>query len=249
LSEQENWVMRFFHGLYEPLLGLALRRKGVVVTTAVTALALSMALVPRLGTEFLPELNEGTTWVNIMLPPSISVSETVTQCARIRAAIRTCPEVDTVISKAGRPEDGTDPKLINMVEVFVGFKPQEQWRQGVTKDDLVDEMNRAMSALPGIEPSFSQPIRDNVLESISQIDGQVVIKVFGDDLDVLRTHAQEVMHTVEKVPGVARTFVDRLGELPQSVIEIDRGRAARYRCGNVKDKINKIGKKRVDIKD
>src|SRR5207244_11308159 len=85
-----------------------------------------------------------------------------------------------------------------------------------------------VSAMPAIQPSFAQPIRDNVLESISQIDGQVVIKVFGDDLEVLRPYAEQVMHIVEKVPGVARTFVDRLGELPQSVIEIDRDRASRY---------------------
>src|SRR5205085_4205409 len=99
---------------------------------------------------------------------------------------------------------------------------------------IIDEMNRALTALPGIEPSFSQPIRDNVLESISQIDGQVVIKVFGEDLAIIRQYAQQVMRTIEKVPGVARTFVDRLGELPQSVIEIDRDRAARYNL-NVMD--------------
>jgi heavy metal efflux system protein len=98
----------------------------------------------------------------------------------------------------------------------------------------VDEMNRAVSALPGIEPSFSQPIRDNVLESISQIDGQIVIKVFGDDLTVLRPYAEQILRGVQKVPGVARAFVDRLGELPQSVIAIDRDRAARYNL-NVMD--------------
>jgi len=228
LAEKESWIMRLCHRLYDPVLAWALRRKGVVVGTAIAALAISVAIVPRLGTEFLPELNEGTTWVNVMLPPSISVSEAVVQCARIRAALRSVPEVETVISKTGRPEDGTDPKLINMAEFFVGFKPPEQWRFHVTKDTLIQEMNRAVSALPGIEPSFSQPIRDNVLESISQIDGQVVIKVFGDDLDLLRIQAQGVMHAIEIIPGVARAFVDRLGELPQSVIEIDRDRAARF---------------------
>lgn len=234
LSEKESWIMRLCHRLYEPMLAWALRRKAIVIVTAVAALAASLAAVPKLGTEFLPELNEGATWVNVMLPPSISISEAIKQCARIRAALHSVPEVDTVISKAGRPEDGTDPKLINMAEFFVGFKPVEEWKRKISKDQLIEEMNRAVSALPGIEPSFSQPIRDNVLESISQIDGQVVIKVFGDDLDVLRPYAEQVMHTIEKVPGVARTFVDRLGELPQSVIEIDRDRAARYNL-NVAD--------------
>src|SRR5262249_52774018 len=124
--------------------------------------------------------------------------------------------------------DGTDPKLINMSEFFVGLKPPEKWTRKVTKEQVIEEMNHALTALPGIEPSFSQPIRDNILESISQIDGQVVIKIFGEDLAIIRHQAEEVMSTIGKVPGVARTFVDRLGELPQSVIEIDRDRAARY---------------------
>jgi cobalt-zinc-cadmium resistance protein CzcA len=112
--------------------------------------------------------------------------------------------------------------------VFVDTYPPEAWSRKITKEELVVAMEKALEEIPGVQPTFSQPIRDNVLESISQIDGQVVIKVFGDDLDVLRTHAQQVMHTIERIRGVARAFVDRLGELPQSVIEIDRERAARY---------------------
>src|ERR1043166_2030830 len=224
----DNRLVRFLKQIYTPCLRFALLHPKWVVVTAAIALVASLAAVPRLGTEFLPELNEGTTWVNVMLPPRISVSEATRQCARIRDALRTVPEVETVISKSGRPEDGTDPKLINMAEFFVGFKPVEKWTRKVSKDQLVDEMNRAVSALPGIEPSFSQPIRDNVLESISQIDGQIVVKVFGDDLTVLRPYAEQILRDVQKVPGVARAFVDRLGELPQSVIAIDRDRAARY---------------------
>ena len=234
MAHEDNFITRLLKRLYAPSLRYAIGHPLLVISSAVLVFGLAMAVVPKLGTEFLPELNEGTTWVNVMLPPSISVSEAVRQCGRIRAALRSVPEVDTVISKSGRPEDGTDPKLINMAEFFVGFKPLDQWRKGVTKDQVVDEMNRAASALPGIEPSFSQPIRDNVLESISQIDGQVVIKVFGDDLTVLRPYAEQVMRTVQGVRGVARTFVDRLGELPQFVIEIDRDRAARYNL-NVQD--------------
>src|SRR5499427_1027326 len=112
LSEKESWVMRICQRVYGPILAWALRRRSVVVIAAMAALAGAIAIVPKLGTEFLPELNEGTTWVNVMLPPSISVSEAVHQCARIRDALHTVPEINTVISKAGRPEDGTDPKLI-----------------------------------------------------------------------------------------------------------------------------------------
>src|SRR5262249_36990939 len=98
-----------------------------------------------------------------------------------------------------------------------------------SKDELIHQMNDALQAIPGIEPSFSQPIRDNVLESISQIDGQIVIKVFGEDMDTLRRAAADVLHAVTPVRGVARAFVDRGGQVPQLQIEIDRSRAARYR--------------------
>ena len=220
--------MSFCKRLYRPILRAALARRRVVLAAAVCLLAGSLALVPRLGTEFLPELNEGDIWINIMLPPGISVSETSRQLARVRAKIRAFPEVASVISKAGRPEDGTDPKMINMAEFLVDVKPQSAWRHGMSKPDLIAQMNTALGTLPGIEPSFSQPIRDNVLESISQIDGQIVVKIFGDDIDELRRLANDVLRNISSVPGVARAFVDRGGQVPQLQVEIDRARAARY---------------------
>jgi len=225
---EDNAIVRFCKRTYQPILQFALRRRVGVLVTAVVLLAGSLLLVPLLGTEFLPELNEGALWINIMLPPGISVSETSRQLARIRATVRRLPEVVSVISKAGRPEDGTDPKMINMAEFLVDVKPQSEWRRGLSKDQLIDEMNTALQAIPGIEPSFSQPIRDNVLESISQIDGQIVVKVFGEDVDVLRRLAGDVLRTISSVRGVARAFIDRAGQVPQLQIEIDRAQAARY---------------------
>jgi heavy metal efflux system protein len=225
---EENALVRVCKRAYRPLLARALEHRGVVVAAAVVALAASLGLAPRLGTEFLPELNEGSVWINIMLPAGISVTETSRQLARIRTVLRTFPEVRTVVSKAGRPEDGTDPKMINMAELLVDVKPPGEWRAHLSKDQLVDQMNTALQTIPGIEPSFSQPIRDNVLESISQIDGQIVIKVFGDDMDVLRRSAADVLRAIAPVRGVARAFIDRGGQVPQLKIEIDRARAARY---------------------
>jgi cobalt-zinc-cadmium resistance protein CzcA len=227
-SEEDNFVIRTCKRLYEPILRAALARRRAVLVGAVVVLLASVALVPRLGTEFLPELNEGSIWINIMLPPGISISETSRQLARIRATIRRFPEVSTVVSKAGRPEDGTDPKMINMAELLVAVKPTEQWRPHVSKEQLIDQMNDALQTIPGIEPSFSQPIRDNVLESISQIDGQIVIKTFGDDTIVLRRIAGEILKSISSVRGVARAFIDRGGQVPQLRVEIDRARAARY---------------------
>ena len=228
LPHRDNWIVRRCKRIYQPALAWALTRPRTVLAASVAALALSLALVPRLGTEFLPELNEGSIWVNANLPAGISVSEATALCARMRDALRRVPEVNSVISKAGRPEDGTDPKPLNMAELFVDLKPPLSWTRQVTKDQVIEEMDRGLGAIPGIETSFSQPIRDNVLESISQIDGQIVVKLFGDDSLVLRTNARVFIRGFLTVAGVARAFIDRAGEVPQSIIEIDRGRAARY---------------------
>jgi cobalt-zinc-cadmium resistance protein CzcA len=228
LPAEENRLVRAAKRWYAPALAWCLERPRSILVAAVVALAAALALVPRLGTEFLPELNEGAIWVNVFLPTSVSVTEAQELNRRIREAIRRSPEVASVTSKAGRPEDGTDPKLINMAEFLVDVKPESEWRKGMTKPKLLSEMDTEISKIPGLETGFSQPIRDNVLESISQIDGQIVIKVFGDDLEQLRDVSLQVLKQVQTVPGVARAFVDRLGELPQIQVRVDRGRAARY---------------------
>jgi len=229
IPHEDNWLVRRSKALYRPLLGWALAHKAPMLAAAAAALAASLALVPRLGSEFLPELNEGSIWINLPMPASVSVSEAQALLGKVRALLRSIPEVNTVISKTGRPEDGTDPKLISMAELLVDLKPESQWRKGVTKRQLLDQMDRLLDQnLPGLDTSFSQPIRDNVLESISQIDGQIVIKVAGDDLGVLKEQGRKTLEAVRGVPGVVRVFIDREGELPQVMIEIDRERAARY---------------------
>ncbi len=224
----ENFVVRMCKKLYRPVLTAAVKRPWPILIVAIVALGGSFVVATRLGSEFLPELNEGSVWVNLTLPPGISVTEAVRECARVRAILRQFPEVKNVVSKAGRPEDGTDPKQINMAEIFVDLYPPDQWKRKITKDELLTQFQDSLQKVPGYEPSFSQPIRDNILESISQIDGQVVVKVFGDDIDQLKTKSREVLDTVLKVPGVARAFIDRDGEVPQLQIAIDRERASRY---------------------
>ena len=228
LPEEDNWLLRNCKKLYHRLLLMALRNRKTVIISAVVALAVSLGLASQIGTEFLPELNEGAVWINVNMPPGISVTEAVRETGRIRAAIRRFPEVNTVISKAGRPEDGTDPKAINMAEFLVDLKPQSEWTRSITKEQLVAQFEKSLNDIPGIDPSFSQPIRDNILESISQIDGQIVIKVFGAETAEVQKKAKEVLDTIAGVRGVARAFIDRVGQVPQLQIEVDRPRAARY---------------------
>ena len=228
LPHGDNKVVASAKSFYKPILAWALTHRSKVVAIALSLFALAILAASRLGSEFLPELNEGTIWVNVRLPSSVSNSEATRILREVRLALLKVPEVRTTVSKAGQPEDGTDPKTISMAEVFVDVKPPEEWRKGLTKEQLIDEMDRAVSALPGMEPSFSQPIRDNVLESISQIDGQIVIKVAGDDLVELKRLTESIEREIKQVQGVYRAEIDRAGDLPQLVIDINRERAARY---------------------
>jgi len=228
LPHGDNRLVASAKRMYEPVLLWALSHRRRVVAIALGAFVLAMVAAARLGSEFLPELNEGSLWVNLRLPASVANDEAARILRSARQALLTVPEVRTTVSKAGQPEDGTDPKTISMAEVYVDIKPQEEWRRGLTHEQLIAEMERAVSAIPGLVPVFSQPIRDNVLESISQIDGQIVIKIAGDDLMELRQTAEAIEREIRQVTGVYRAEIDRLGELPQLVIDIDRGRAARY---------------------
>jgi cobalt-zinc-cadmium resistance protein CzcA len=228
LPETDNWLLRNSKLIYHRVLVAALDHRKAVIVSAIIALAASLALASMLGTEFLPELNEGALWINITLPPGISVSEASRECARIRGVVRRFPEVNSIISKAGRPEDGTDPKAINMAEFLVDLKPASEWTRKISKEQLITQIERSLDDIPGIEPSFSQPIRDNILESISQIDGQIVVKVFGPETAAVQSKAREVLNAISGVRGISRAFIDRVGEVPQLQIDIDRQRAARY---------------------
>ena len=194
----------------------------------VAALVASLALVPRLGTEFLPELNEGAIWVNLMLPPGISLSEvdnTVRADTNFSAKI---PGSASVIAQAGRPEDGTDPKPINMVELFVDLKPPESWRRKITKEELIEEMEQALEEMPGSSPlsrsrsatTCSKAFRRSTARSWSRCSARTPT--------FCATKIDDVLQQVSAVRGVARAFIDRAGKMPQLQIEIDRERAARY---------------------
>jgi cobalt-zinc-cadmium resistance protein CzcA len=226
--EKENALVRLAHSVYSRVLKIALAKPRVVLAVSAIALVVALSLVPSLGSEFLPELNEGSIWVNFTLPAGISPTEVNRSLHVARTGLLNIPEVSRVVSQAGRPDDGTDPKPINMIEMLVDLKPQNEWRAHVTKEELIAKMEKMLDDMPGIKPSFSQPIRDNVLESISQIDGQIVIKLFGSDSAVLKEKIDEVLAMITPIHGVGRAFVDRAGRVPQLQIEVDRERAARY---------------------
>lgn len=239
VPHDDNRLVAWAKSVYAPVLDWSLRHRRSVLAIALAAFAAAALLATRLGSEFLPELNEGSIWVNLRLPSSVSNDEAARILHQVRATLLRIPEVRTTVSKAGQPEDGTDPKTISMAEVLVDLKPPEMWRKGISREELIEEMERAVSALPGMEPTFSMPIRDNVLESISQIDGQIVIKVAGEDLAVLREVSSAIEAEIRGVRGVQRAEIDRQGDVPQLLIRIDREQAARYglNVGDVQDVI------------
>jgi cobalt-zinc-cadmium resistance protein CzcA len=228
VPEHDNSLVERCKRAYRPVLNAALNSPKLVLAAAVGAFAITAVVATHLGSEFLPELNEGSLWVNVTLPSSVSITEAETVNQQIVQALHTVPEVRSVIGKVGRPEDGTDPKPINMAEYFVDVKDEKEWRPGLTRPQMLDAMENALAKVPGIDASLSQPIRDNVLESISQIDGQVVIKVFGEEPSTLHEKADEVLRAVANVPGVDRAFIDRAGEVPQLQVAINRDHASRY---------------------
>jgi cobalt-zinc-cadmium resistance protein CzcA len=228
VPHEDNAVVRLAKRAYARVLDWALDARRMVSALALATLAAAGVVATQLGSEFLPELNEGQIWVNVTLAPSVAPEEAQRAARSVRQALSTVPEVASVISKVGRPDDGTDPKIFNSAEFFVEMRPEDGWRKGYSKASLIREMDAAIGRLPGLEPSFSQPIRDNVLESISQIDGQIVIKVQGDDFDAIKDIARQIRQRIAGVAGVTRSFVDRDGRLPQFRIDIDRATAARY---------------------
>ncbi len=227
-GERETFLVRWINKLYRVILKRALTIPKTIFAASAVALVCTLLLVPKLGSEFLPELNEGSIWVNFTLPAGIAPSEVNRSLHVARTTLLKIPQVLRVVSQAGRPDDGTDPKPINMVEMLVDLKPEAEWGPNVTKEELLDRMEKMLDALPGVQPSFSQPIRDNVLESISQIDGQIVIKLYGEDSGVLKEQIDKVLKVISPVQGVGRAFVDRAGRIPQLIVDIDRARAARY---------------------
>jgi len=214
---------------YRPALGWALDHRRAVVGATLGVLALGLWLFARLGTEFLPELNEGALYVTFTLPPSISLSQASRGVVpRISDVFLSFPEVKSVLSQLGGPDDGTDWSTPNNLEYFVDLKPREEWSRGMTADRLVTEMRARLADIPGIEFNFSQPIKDNIEENISGMNGQIAIKLFGDDLAAMRRAAEDVRRVLATVPGVADLAIVQSAELPQVHIVVDRQAIARY---------------------
>jgi len=229
VRETETWIVRILHRLYTPLLRHAVANKFVVVAGLAVMLAVVAVAVRSLGMEFLPKLEEGNLWIRATLPSTISLEEGNHYVNRMRAVMRGFPEVESVVSQHGRPDDGTDAAGFFNAEFFAPLKPAEQWRHGLDKDRLTAELLAKLQAdFPGVEFNFSQYLQDNVAEAVSGVKGENSIKLFGNDLQMLSDTANKIKAVLATVAGITDLAVfTSLGQ-PTIQIDIDRARAARY---------------------
>jgi cobalt-zinc-cadmium resistance protein CzcA len=205
----------------------ALARRAWVAVAAVALLTAGGIAVARLGTEFLPELDEGDIDIFVEMPPSISLDDAGKLLTDVRERLRAYPEVVDVLSEQGHSEAGTEDKNVNMSETFVHLKPRDEWRSGWSKDRLIAAMRASLSEIPGVTFSFSQPIKDNVEEAMTGVHGKVVLKIFGPDLVAMRATLEKCQSALQKVPGIVDLERYRDSTVPQLIIALDRSALAR----------------------
>ena len=229
VSETETRIVRWLHRAYAPTFGWVLANPRTTLGGALFLLALAGLSVRGLGLEFLPKLEEGNLWIRATMPPSISLDAGNVVVNKMRRVLTGFPEVETVVSQHGRPDDGTDATGFFNAEFFVPLKPFDAWPRGTDKDGLTREMTEALeSQFPGVEFNFSQYIEDNVEEAASGVKGENSVKLYGNDLETLEATANKVKDVLATVPGITDLAVlNSLGQ-PTVRIDIDRGRAARY---------------------
>jgi cobalt-zinc-cadmium resistance protein CzcA len=229
VAERETPVVRFLRRFYEPALEFGLANR-IITFFGLALVAMTALLAVRsLGLEFLPKLEEGNLWVRATFPQSISLEESDIYVNRMRVLMSRYPEVQSVVSQHGRPDDGTDATGFFNAEFFVPLKPFETWPAGMDKDKLTQDMTNSLGQqFPGVEFNFSQYIQDNVEEAASGVKGENSVKIYGNDLETLEKTADSIAAVLGKVPGITDLAVLRSLGQPTIRIDVDRVRAARF---------------------
>ena len=229
VREVETVVVRGLRSLYTPVLRWSLANRKIAIGAGMVFLAVCLLLGSRLGSEFLPTLEEGNLWIRATMPPTISLEAGMPIVSRIREIILKHPEVITVVSQHGRPDDGSDAAGFFNAEFFVPLKPFDEWRNGYTKDDLIADLQKEFAQeFVGIDFNFSQYIQDNVEEGLSGVKGANSLKIIGPDLATLEKIARAAMAEMAKVQGITDLGAFWVLGQPNLNIRVDRQKAARY---------------------
>ena len=229
-SERGNPLVRVIERLYLPMLALSMKGKWISVGIAALFVIGSLSLVPKLGTEFLPALEEGALAINVVRLPTASVEGSAVQCTEIeKRLLARFPEVTSVVSKTGRAEISEDPMGPEQSDVLIMLKPREQWSKGLTKEKLVERIGIEMAAIPGIRPAFSQPIALRVNELLSGIKSDVAIKIIGDDMDRLRETGEKIAPLLAGIEGAQDVKIEQVSGFNQLEVRHKREAMARHK--------------------
>ena len=228
VKEKHNPIVLFFENGVAKLLSIVYRNQKMSVVIALIVMMLTFFSAKFLGTEFLPDLNEGALWVEAELPMSVSLTEANLVSNKMVDILQKFPEVKQTLSQVGRTNDGTDPKGFFNVQIQVDLLPQKTWKRKITEDELIDEMDTQLSKFPGIVFNYSQPIRDNVEEAVAGVNAAMAVKIFGPDFLVLDSTANSVMDVLKTVKGIGDLGVLRNLGQPEFRIELDQQKMAFY---------------------
>lgn len=235
VSETESFLIRWSKQIYRPSLAFMMRYRSQALAVAIGLVLISGAIFPYLGAEFIPRLDEGDLAVQVQQLPSVSLNQSIKTVTEVEKVLMEFPEVKTVISKTGRAEVATDPMSIDFSDLYIALKPKSEWTTTQDKTELVEKMSKELEErVPNGQISFSQPIELRVAELISGVRSDVAIKLYGDDLDVLKDKADEIVKVVQSVPGAEDVKAEATSGLPQLQIKPNRAAIARYGL-NVED--------------
>ena len=224
----DNPVLRWIGQRYDRYLRWLVRRPWAAIAPGLVALVVGVALSATVGREFLPQLDEGSIWLQVQLPPGLSLEKASEMAGELRSATREFPEVSYIVTQLGRNDDGTDSWTPSHIEASVGLHPYATWPHGETKQDLVEKLSKRYARLPGVSVGFSQPMIDGVNDKIAGAHSELVVKVYGHDFAEMRRIAEGIVATLGKVPGSADVAIDQEPPLPQLQIKVDREATARF---------------------
>lgn len=228
VREKDNFFTRSVNNLIARGFNVTFRNKRTTLIIASLCFAATIFSTRWMGTEFLPELNEGALWVEAKMPMSYSLPETVKMVSVLRKELRKFPEVVSVLSQTGRSNDGTDPSGFYYVQMQVNLKPKEEWKRKISTEDLIEEMDRQLKHYQGINYNYSQPIIDNVAEAVAGMNASNAVKIYGDDLDKLDDYANQVIQQIKDVPGIKDVGILRNIGQPEVSIVFDEEKMALY---------------------
>ena len=248
VSEKETWVIRKIHEMHSPVLRRTMARPFLVVGIAASLFAVSVLVATRMGAEFIPRLSEGTLAVQAWRFPSVALSQSVRDTTLIEKTLKRFPEVVTVVSRTGQAEIPTDPEGVETSDIYAILKPQEEWTSARTREELITKMDKELDRnVPGNVFSYSQPIELRMQELIAGVRSDIGIALYGEDLDVLKQKADDIVRVVSQVPGAADTKAEQITGSPSLRVRVNRDAIARYgiNASQVLDTVEALGGKVV----